>query len=303
MTDLGRLESVDLRKIWVREDSHFTRWLAEAENLDILGEALGIDLELEAREKKVGSFKADILCKDINSGSWVLVENQLEDSDHKHLGQLLTYASGLEAMTIVWIAKGFTEEHRSTLDWLNRITDESFRFFALQVELWRIGDSLVAPKFNIISKPNNWSRSVAQATRAPSERTLMQKDYWRNLASILDKRNGPVKVGNPQGQYMYFSLGKTGFRLRAAMVVRSKEIRCDLDLYREGKDYFERLCAYKDEVEQELGYPLEWEEQISIRRGEVDPTDKSDWPDQHKWLAENLNGLHRVFAKRVGSLS
>ena len=134
-------------------------WLARKENLDILGQTLVIDLELEAQERPVGPFRADILCKDIGSDRWVLIENQLERTDHNHLGQLLTYASGLEAVTIVWIAAHFTEEHRSTLDWLNRITDGSFRFFGLEVELWRIGDSPPAPKFNIVSKPNDWSQS------------------------------------------------------------------------------------------------------------------------------------------------
>ena len=115
MTDdaLGRLTRVDLRDIWTSEASDFTPWLAREDNLAILGETLGIDLELEAQEKAVGPFRADILCKDIRSGTWVLVENQLERTDHSHLGQLLTYASGLEAVTIVWIAARFTEEHRS----------------------------------------------------------------------------------------------------------------------------------------------------------------------------------------------
>ncbi|MDE0307045.1 MAG: hypothetical protein OXI87_19515 [Albidovulum sp.] len=132
---LGRLIRVNLRDIWTSEASEFTPWLAREENLSILGETLGIDLELEAQEKAVGPFRADILCKDIGTGAWVLVENQLERTDHGHLGQLLTYASGLEAVTIIWNSARFTEEHRSTLDWLNRITDESIRFFGLEVEL------------------------------------------------------------------------------------------------------------------------------------------------------------------------
>jgi hypothetical protein len=132
--NLGRLERVDLRDIWLSEASDFTPWLARKENLDILGQTLGIDLELEAQERPVGPFRSDILCKDIGSDRWVLIENQLERTDHNHLGQLLTYASGLEAVTIVWIAAHLTEEHRSTLDWLNRITDGSFRFFGLEVE-------------------------------------------------------------------------------------------------------------------------------------------------------------------------
>lgn len=124
----------------------FTLWLARPENLTVLGEALNIELELEAQERAVGPFRADILCKDIGTDRWVLIENQLERTDHTHLGQLLTYASGLDAVTIVWIAARFTEEHRSTLDWLNKITNESFRFFGLEVELWKIGNSPAAPR-------------------------------------------------------------------------------------------------------------------------------------------------------------
>ena len=153
---MGRLERVELRDIWASEATSFTPWLARPENLAVLGEALNIDLELEAQERAVGPFRADILCKDTDKDRWVLIENQLERTDHTHLGQLLTYASGLDAVTIVWIAARFTEEHRSTLDWLNKITNESFRFFGLEVELWKIGNSPAAPKFNVVSKPNEW---------------------------------------------------------------------------------------------------------------------------------------------------
>lgn len=105
------------------------------ENLELLGKAIGLDLELEAREKYVGPFRADILCKDTGSGNWGLVENQLEQTDHSHLGQLLTYAAGLQAVTIVWVAARFTEEHRAILDWLNAVTEESINFFGLAIEL------------------------------------------------------------------------------------------------------------------------------------------------------------------------
>ncbi|MFC6759858.1 hypothetical protein ACFQFQ_10730 [Sulfitobacter porphyrae] len=137
-----------------------------------MGEALGIDLELEAQEKAVGPFRADILCKDIGTEEWVLVENQLERTDHGHLGQLLTYASGLEAVTIVWIAARFTEEHRSTLDWLNKITDETFRFFGLEVELWRIGDSR-------LRRSSTWcpSRTIGHAR----SRKLREQSTNRNF--------------------------------------------------------------------------------------------------------------------------
>src|SRR5882724_4545695 len=151
---LGRLQKIDLREAWLSEASDFTPWLAEPENLKLLGEAIGIELECEAQEKDVGPFRADILCKDTTTDSWVLIENQLERTDHCHLGQLLTYAAGLTTVTIVWLAQRFTEEHRAALDWLNERTDEKINFFGLEVELWKIGDSPIAPKFNVVCKPN-----------------------------------------------------------------------------------------------------------------------------------------------------
>ena len=148
--NLGRLEKVELRDVWETEDRDFTPWLAKEEHLELLGEVIGIELELEAQEKDVGPFRADILCKNTadESESWVLIENQIEKTDHKHLGQLMPYAAGLQAATIVWVASRFTEEHRAALDWLNKITDDDFKFFGLEVELWKIGNSPAAPKFN-----------------------------------------------------------------------------------------------------------------------------------------------------------
>ena len=138
-SNLGRLEQIALRSIWVTEAGDFTPWLAQDDNLRLLGDTIGIELELETQEKAVGPFSADILCKDTANDSWVLIENQLERTDHIHLGQLLTCAAGLQAVTIVWIARRLTEEHRAALDWLNEITEEKFRFFGLEIEVWRIG--------------------------------------------------------------------------------------------------------------------------------------------------------------------
>ena len=150
VSPLGRLEKVDLRLGWSNEAGEFTPWLAQAENLALLGDAVGLDLELEAQEKNVGNFRADILCKDTLTDTWVLIENQLERTDHSHLGQLITYAAGLDAVTIVWIAHRFTEEHRAALDWLNEVTDEAINSsiaesgddpillsFGITVPLWR----------------------------------------------------------------------------------------------------------------------------------------------------------------------
>lgn len=215
--NLGRLEKVELRQIWLSESSGFTPWLARPENLQLLGEAISIDLELEAQEKEVGPFRADLLCKDTATDNWVLIENQLERTDHLHLGQLLTYAAGLDAVTIVWIAERFTEEHRATLDWLNERTDERINFFGLEVELWRIGDSPVAPKFNLASKPNEWSRSVQRAAEAEiSEHKLVQLQFWTAFRDYLEERKSFIRCQKPSPQHwMSHSIGRTGFNLNS----------------------------------------------------------------------------------------
>lgn len=151
--NLGKLEQVDLREIWIKEHQDFTPWLAE--NLDVLSDAIGMDLALESQEKSIGIFRADVVAKDLITGDWVLIENQLERTDHGHLGQAIVYAAGLKASTIVWVARQFTDEHLAALDWLNSVTDSDIRFFGIQVELWRI-NNVAAPKFNVVCRPNSW---------------------------------------------------------------------------------------------------------------------------------------------------
>lgn len=166
MTDtsqLGHVEKVDLRSVWPGEATDFTPWLAQDENLCRLGEAIKTPLQLETIEQGIGIFRADIIARSVHTGQWVLIENQLERSDHGHLGQVITYASSLKASTVVWIAGQFTYEHRTSIDWLNSITENSVRFFAVQMEVWRIGQSDLAPVFNIVSAPNEWTTLVSRS--------------------------------------------------------------------------------------------------------------------------------------------
>ena len=309
---LGRLEPVPLRDIWTSEAQDFTPWLAQEANLKLLGKTLELDLELESVENEIGSFRADIVCTESDTGSMVLIENQLEQTNHAHLGQLLTYAAGLQALTVVWVAERFRHEHRAAIDWLNDITHDKFRFFALEIQLWRIEDSLAAPKFNIVSMPNDWSRSVAPGLVA-SEKKLKQMRYWSGLQEVLNASGGPV-AGNRQPRPQHWSdypIGKTGFKLSASMNTGDECVR--VQLYISGDDANERLALLeeqKGEIEKELDYPLVWGDQreaaqdrrISYYFHNIDLDDESDWPRQHKWLSEHLNGLHRAFAHRIRNL-
>jgi hypothetical protein len=158
----------------------------------LLAEMLGLALELEAIERPVGPFRADILCKDLHTGSWVLIENQLERTDHTHLGQILTYAAGLSATVVVWISGGFTPEHRAAMDWLNTISGDDFAFFGVEVELWKIGGSPPAPRFNIVSKPNDWRRAVAKSAHCaargePEGIDVNRVAYWSAFGELLTR--------------------------------------------------------------------------------------------------------------------
>lgn len=313
---LGRLVRVDARDIWKSESGDFTPWLAREENLQLLGDTIGLELELEATEKNVGPFRADILCKDTATGSWVLIENQLERTDHGHLGQLLTYAAGLKAVTIVWVANPFTAEHRAVLDWLNEITAEGINFFGLEVELWRIGDSLAAPKFNIVSQPNDWSESIRNATAAImagelTETKQLQLAYWQALSDRLIARSSRVKPQKPLPQaWATFALGKTNVHLTATVNTVDRRIAAYVALIgTTGKPYFARLLEQREAIEAGFGGALEWRElpgkkesQVGLIRNDVDPNDTSDWPNQHAWLIDVLERLHRAFSARVKQL-
>jgi hypothetical protein len=316
MTELGRLEKVELRSIWGSEDQDFTPWLAQEENLTVLADTIGVDLELEAQEKNVGPFRADILCRDTGTGDWVLIENQLERTDHTHMGQLMTYAAGLQAVTIVWVSSRFTDEHRAALDWLNDITDESFRFFGLEVELWRIDDSPAAPKFNVISKPNDWSRSIGQAAKQISQAELtdtkvQQLAYWTKLRDFLAAQGASVRPQKPRPQHwLVFSIGRSGFGLSTTVNTSKNRIGVELYLNNEqAKPYFHLLRDEKTEIEAEIGAVLDWQElpnrqasRVALFKDDVDTTNEADWPSQHAWIADHLQKFDKAFRQRVKNL-
>jgi hypothetical protein len=316
---LGRLEKVELRTAWTSEWNDFTPWLAKPENLKLLGETVGIDLEFEAQEKEVGPFRADILCKDTLDSSWVLIENQLEKTDHTHLGQLLTYASGLETVTIIWIAQHFTEEHRATLDWLNEITNERFAFFGLEIELWRIGTSPVAPKFNIVSKPNDWSKSVRSSAAKATELSDVKRtqlEFWTAFQDYMEEHSN-IRCQKPAPQpWMNHSIGRSGFGLTSIASTWNSETQTSDPQLRvefyisvpEAHKYFEILASKKSDIETEIGQPLIWSNppakqtcKAYVRRS-ANFLDSSQWPQQQEWLRENLEKFHRVFAPRIKQL-
>ncbi|WP_244505044.1 DUF4268 domain-containing protein [Pelagibacterium luteolum] len=304
-----------MRDIWRSEAHDFTPWLAREDNIAILGDTLSMELEVEAEESNVGPFRADILCKDLVDNSWVLIENQLERTDHTHLGQLLTYAAGLQTVTIIWVAARFTEEHRAALDWLNEITDERFRFFGVEVELWRIGDSAAAPKFNVISKPNEWSRSVSQASRRlenepVTETKQMQLDFWTELQGRLEGHR-TLRSRRPRPQHWTtYSIGRSGMHLAGLFNTRDNRVGVELYLGDDNANaYFQQLELQRPAIEAELGFVPLWKAlperracRIIVYLENIDPADRSRWPEYHSWMVRTLEAFSRVFKDRVARL-
>ena len=293
MCELGSLQLVELREIWPDEAQDFTPWLAEEENLALLAETLNMELELEAQEIDVGDFRADLLCRNTDDNSRVLIENQLAQTDHGHLGQILTYAAGLNVATIVWIAKEFREEHRAALDWQNEITAEDFQLFGLEIQLWKIGDSPPAPRFNIVSRPNNWSRTVSNPPSPPS--SLPYQRFWEGFVQYLTAQGSSIRPPKPLPLApMFFGIGRTGFRLEATSLTRTRQIRVRLIIRAENATaYFNLLKLQKEEIEREIG-ELQWDERpgrisssiasIALYKNDTDLTDEADWPNQYAWL-------------------
>lgn len=262
--ELGRMESVEIRSVWEHEARDFTPWLLE--HADHLAETLGIDLELEESEYPVGGFALDLVGRDLTNDAVLIVENQLEGTDHNHLGQILTYAAGTDASSIVWISTSFREEHRQAIDWLNEQTREDVRFFGIEVSVVRIGSSLPAPLFTLVAEPNDWQKQVRTATksgRVGTKSTLYQGFWTKYLERLRSEHPDWSRARTPSNQnWMNFPspVKGTGINPSFAQGARLRhEIYIDTGDKARNDAIFEHFAEQRDEFEAEYGRSLEWE--------------------------------------------
>ncbi|HEY3912662.1 MAG TPA: DUF4268 domain-containing protein [Stellaceae bacterium] len=260
---LGKLEYLDPRSLWKNEASNFTPWLAD--HLRLLEEALGLDeIELVRTEQAVGDFSCDIEAREVRTDRRVIIENQLGQTDHKHLGQLLTYAGGLDAAVIVWISPDIREEHRQALDWLNRHTGEQLNFFGVQLEAIRIDASKPAIQFRPVAFPNEWGKAQAHETTI-SERDLIYKKFFQSILDELreEHRFTNAKTAQPQPWYA-LSSGVSGFKYGVAFQRGYKRLQTELYIdtrsRERNKAIFDWFFARKPKIEAEMSECLEWEE-------------------------------------------
>ena len=301
---LGKLVKVkDLRSVWKNEAYDFTTWLAKERNLAILSDEIGIEMELIDTEVPTGSFNADILAMESGTDNKVVIENQLEKTDHTHLGQIITYASGHDAKTIIWIVKDVREEHRQAIDWLNDHTDSEINIFLCKIELWRIDNSNVAPKFQIVSSPNNWTKTIRDSGFTPTQR--LQYSYWERLSDEIDENYPNLKSHKayPQNYYNLY-LEKPQAHISLAVNTIKKSLTTQLWIS-DNKELFDFLHGYKDEIEKDIGCKLVWARLDNRKASRIDLykdfdiKKDDDWDIAIKWHLDMASKFQDVFNDKL----
>lgn len=258
METIGKLIEVELRDIWKHEEYDFSRWLAKDENITYLGDILGLSLVDIETEKQVGSFSCDIFCKDEFSDKKVLIENQLESTDHRHLGEILTYAAGLDASIVVWIVKSARPEHARAVEWLNEHLDSDVSFFLIEVHAYKIGDSLPAPQFKVIEQPNDFA---TQIKRNPKINQTMQYrlDFWTKFNDVLARRGNPFNKRKPTTDHWYdVSIGSSKCHLGIGLINKANKINIYVWIT-DSKEQFDNFYAHKEEIESKVGKTFVWD--------------------------------------------
>lgn len=261
MRKIGKFSEVDIRDIWKHEQYDFSDWLAKDENIEELNRILGLTLVDITKEAYVGSYRCDIFAKDETTGIKVIIENQLEPTNHDHLGKIITYASGLGAKVIVWIVRQAKEEHRSAIEWLNNNTGNDINFFLIEIHAYQIDDSLPAPMFEVIEKPNGFIKSNktngsdGELNKSQSERL----EFWNQFNEVLISKGKPFNVRKATTDHWYdVALGKSAIHISITLVDKNSYIGVEYYINSD-KELYDEMYSKKDEFEKEVGFEFDWQ--------------------------------------------
>lgn len=306
--NVQKVQKIPIRKLWEKEDKDFTKWLEK--NIDYLNEVIGLDINIESREENVGPFKVDLYGE--HAGLKVIIENQLEKTDHKHLGQLLTYLINLDAKIAIWISTDPVEEHKKVIDWLNETTPEDMFFYLIKLEAIKVGES-VAPLFTIIKEPYDSIKQIGNEKKEDARRHSIRKEFWAQFLNEINKENNLfTNISASTDNWIGIGIGYTGVSIN--LVVSKKYARTELYINRgnkeENKRVFDIFYNHKSEIEQIFGKELIWERmdenvtsRIKYQLDNVNVFDKNDWNKMNKFLIENVKKLTDIFKKEVRKIS
>lgn len=257
---LGRLKEVDIRELWAHEQYNFSNWLAKEKNIELLNETVGLTLTDIDKEVYVGSYRCDLVAVDETTDVKIIIENQLDSTDHDHLGKIITYASGLDANVIIWIVKEAREEHKSAIEWLNNNMAKEISFFLLEIKAYRIGDSLPAPMFKVVEKPNDFIKSNKSVKDGDLSKTQAERlNFWTEFNRVVTENGKPFNVRKATTDHWYdVAIGTSDAHISITLV--NKDGTIGVELYvRDCKDLFDNLYEHKEEIENKLGFNMHWE--------------------------------------------
>jgi hypothetical protein len=302
--NLGKLKEItDLRSIWPHEALNFTPWVAE--NVELLGDAVGLDITVDETESSVGDFNVDIYASETGTDRKIIIENQLEDTDHEHLGKLITYASGKGADVVIWIVKHAREEHKAAVEWLNNHTDEKIGFFLCEIKLFQIGDSKVAPSFTVVERPNDWTKEIKK-TAAANITEQQRLEYWQAFNDYAFQNADFSKEYHrrkPSTDHWYsLSLGSSAYGISILRIQKRNELGVEFYI-NDDKELFKMVYSHKDEIEALIGLKLDWRElpekkasRIVIEK-KVDLDNRDKWPEQFDWAMDVSIKMKKAFKK------
>ncbi len=295
MAELGKLIKVDVREVWQHEARDFSSWLAKPENLAQLNEELGIEIEPIGTEADIGRFRIDILGQELSTGDKVIIENQLEPTNHDHLGKVITYAAGLEAKYLIWIVKDVLPEHLKAVEWLNEHLDDEINCFLLKIEVWKIGDSKPAPRFELVAARNDWASNLKKTVNSSelSESKLRQQEFWEGFTEYVKKKDAHFKVQKPGPKnWTNFSIGTTLAHLYSSINTRDSWLNVGVYISKD-KEFHEFLKANEEALREELGRDFSfWDAAIAsglyLKRPVDDIYDSSKANDYYEWIYQNI---------------
>ena len=306
MTQLGKLEKVDVRKVWEHEARDFSAWLVKPENLELLSDQIGIDIEPTGTEIGVGRFRIDILAEEPRTGHKIIIENQLEATNHDHLGKVITYAAGLDAKYLIWIVKDVLPEHLKAVEWLNEHLDDEIRCFLIKIEVWQIGDSKPAPRFEVISVKNDWAATLKSTSVVGdvSSTKLRQLEYWQNLCGYIRSKDQQIKLHTPAPQHwLNFSMGNSISHIALTVHTQKQRLGCELYISND-KVLFSYLNDNYEQIKAELGDDFSWFEGkvaagLGIYKTVPDVFDDSKHAEYFEWMYSIVLLFKKVFSPYV----
>lgn len=308
MINLGKLKEIkDLRKVWPHEALDFTPWLAEEESLSLLADAVGLEITIDETESSVGDFNVDIYATETGTDRKIIIENQLEDTNHDHLGKLITYASGKSADIVIWVVKRAREEHRAAIEWLNNHTDENIGFFLVEIKLYQIGSSDIAVKFEVVEKPNDWSKEIKRYT---SKSTTLQAryEYWVAFNDYAFQNQTFAKQFNKRkastDHWMTMSVGSSVCHISINQIRKDNQIVVEWYIY-DDKELFHKFYSHKSEIETDMDMKLDWRELPDKKASRIrishpaDFEDKNQWYGQFDWIMDVAMKMKKAFKKHL----